>query len=149
MFEYLKQCSKRFFPCLLLVPLTAVLMLFLFNNCSQAFKMAKFGQDLGSVNQPPGASPSKCKDYAVLSWTPPQNPDGSSVTNLAGYKVFYGNNSGQYGTPIIVNDGGISTYQVNKLSPGTYYFALKAFNTSGTESDYSNEASLNLKECVL
>ncbi len=34
---------------------------------------------------------------ATLSWTPPtQNTDGSPLTDLAGYRVYWGTSSGNY-----------------------------------------------------
>jgi hypothetical protein len=78
---------------------------------------------------------------ATLSWTPPtQNDDGSTLTDLAGYKIYYGTNSGSYSTPIRIDNPGISTYVVENLTPTTYYFVATAFNSSGVESAFSGEA---------
>jgi hypothetical protein len=69
----------------------------------------------------------------VLQW------DANTETDLAGYKVYYGTASGSYGTPVVV--GLQTTYTVSGLAPGTYYFAVTAFNTSGAESGFSNQVS--------
>jgi hypothetical protein len=75
---------------------------------------------------------------AVLTWTAPtQNVDGSPLTNLGGYKVYWGTRSRTYGTPATVN-AGVTTYTLD-LAPGTYYFALTAFDATGAESSYTNE----------
>ena len=77
----------------------------------------------------------------TLSWTPPQeNTDGSALTDLAGYTIYYGTRSGDYSESIRVDNPGLTTYVVENLSPNTYYFAATAFNSSGFESDYSGEA---------
>ena len=79
---------------------------------------------------------------ATLSWTPPtQNTDGSPLTDLAAYKVYYGNQSGNYQITIQIDNPGITIYVVENLTPNTYYFVLTAINNSGVESDFSNEAS--------
>lgn len=77
----------------------------------------------------------------VLSWNPPStNADGTSLNDLAGYKLYYGSASGNYSESIDVGD--VLTYQVNNLSTGvTYYFTTTAYDTSGNESGYSNEIS--------
>ena len=78
----------------------------------------------------------------TLTWTAPtQNDDGSPLTDLAGYKLHYGSSPGSYSTTIDVGDPGLTTYVVENLLPGTYYFAATAVNTDGRQSDYSEEAT--------
>ena len=76
---------------------------------------------------------------AVLSWSPPTtNADGTELNDLAGYRVYYGTESGNYSESIVV--GNVVTYEVNNLSAGaTYYFATSAYNTAGKESQSSDE----------
>ena len=78
---------------------------------------------------------------ATLSWDEPiTNSDGTPLTDLAGYKLYYGTTSGSYSDNIDV--GSVTTYQITNLTDGlTYYFAVIAYDTSGNESDYSNEVS--------
>jgi chitodextrinase len=80
-----------------------------------------------------------------LSWNPPTtNTDSTPLTDLAGYKVYYGTTSGYYTQSIDINNAATTTYQVNNLTDGTtYYFAITAYNTSLRESDYSNEQCFN------
>lgn len=79
---------------------------------------------------------------ATLSWTPPtQNTDGSSLTNLAGYRIAYGTSSSALTQTIQVANPGLSSYTLSNLSPGTYYFAVRAYTSSGTESGNSNVQS--------
>ncbi len=78
---------------------------------------------------------------ATLSWTPPtQNVDGSQLTDLAGYRIYYGTARGTYLTSIQINNPGIATYVVENLTPNTYYFVSTAFKSNGVESEFSNEA---------
>lgn len=80
---------------------------------------------------------------ATLSWTAPtQNEDGSSLTDLAGYKIYYGVSQGNYPNQVTISNPGVTTYVVENLSPdNTYFFVSTAFNSNGVESDYSNVAS--------
>jgi hypothetical protein len=69
-----------------------------------------------------------------LAWDPNSEPD------LAGYKLYYGTASGVYTHTNVL--GLVTNTAVSGLSEGvTYYFAVTAFNTSGLESDFSNEVS--------
>lgn len=79
---------------------------------------------------------------ATLSWMPPtQNTDGSPLTNLAGYRIYYGNAPSQLAHTIQVANPGVTAYVLDDLAPGTYYFAVRAYTSAGTESDSSNIAS--------
>lgn len=78
----------------------------------------------------------------TLSWTPPtENTDGTPLTNLSGYKIYYGTSSGSLNKTIDINTAGISTYIVEDLSPATWYFAITAVTASGQESSRSNVAN--------
>lgn len=77
----------------------------------------------------------------ILTWeAPTTNVDGTPLTDLAGYKIYYGVSSGEYTKVIIITDN-ITTYTIENLSSGTYYFAVTAYDTAGNESAYSNEVS--------
>jgi hypothetical protein len=78
---------------------------------------------------------------ATLSWTAPtENEDGSTLTDLAGYRIYYGTSSGNYTTTIVIDNPSITTYVVEDLSPATYYFAAKSYTSLGIESKFSGEA---------
>jgi hypothetical protein len=78
---------------------------------------------------------------ARLSWqAPTQNTDGSPLTNLAGYKVLYGTSPKQYSQTVSVS-GASTVSRTIALSPGTWYFAVKAVDSAGKESSPSNEVS--------
>ena len=79
---------------------------------------------------------------ADVSWTPPTtNSDGSTLTNLAGYIIFYGSSPSMLTQRAQVANPGISNYVVTGLNSGTWYFAVAAYNTAGTASGLSNIAS--------
>ncbi len=80
----------------------------------------------------------------TLSWdAPTTNTNGSSLTNLSGYKLYYGTASGSYSQTVTVNTG--TTTTLTNLSPGTYYFTVTAVNSNGTESVFSNEVSKTIQ----
>jgi PKD repeat protein len=70
---------------------------------------------------------------ANLAW------DASTSSNVGGYKISYGQTSGNYASTIDV--GNTTTYAVPGLQDGAkYYFAVKAYDSTKTvESAYSNE----------
>jgi hypothetical protein len=77
----------------------------------------------------------------TLSWGPPViNADGTNLSDLAGYRIYYGTTSGSY--IYYADTGNVISYQMTDLEEGlTYYFAVTAYDTSGNESEYSNEAA--------
>lgn len=78
----------------------------------------------------------------TLSWSPPTtNTDGSTLTNLAGYTIQYGTSADALTETVTISNPSISTYVVDELTPATWYFAVKAFTSNGTESDFSATAS--------
>jgi hypothetical protein len=79
---------------------------------------------------------------ATLSWTPPtQNTDGSSLTDLAGYRILYGLSATALTQTIQIANPGMTMYMIENLSPGTYHFAVRAYTSNGAESDNSNIVS--------
>jgi len=83
---------------------------------------------------------------ATLSWSPPTlRTDGTPLTDLAGYSIHYGNTAGVYSSKIRIDNAGITTYVVENLSQGTWYFTTTAFDSTGAESDYSNVASKTIQ----
>lgn len=79
---------------------------------------------------------------ATLSWSPPtQNADGSSLSDLAGYRVYWGTTQGSYSNSVTVLNPGVASHMVEQLTPATYYFVVTAIDNSGNESQYSNVAS--------
>ena len=83
---------------------------------------------------------------ATVSWAPPTSrTDGTPLTDLAGYRVYYGTSSGTYPNKVQIDNPGVTTYVVENLAPATYYFVTTAFDATGAESDYSNVASKTIK----
>ena len=79
---------------------------------------------------------------ATLTWAiPTTRADGSALTNLAGFHIYYGTTPGSYATAITVANATVSTYVVSNLPSGTYYFVATAYDATGLESAYTTSAS--------
>lgn len=79
---------------------------------------------------------------ATLSWIPPtENTDGSALTDLAGYRVYWGRSPSELNNSVPLNNAGIATYMVEQLTPATWYFSVTAVDADGLESSFSNVAS--------
>jgi hypothetical protein len=77
----------------------------------------------------------------TLSWAAPvTNQDGTPLTDLSSYTIYYGPESGNYTEAVDINNAGTTTYVLENLVPDTYYFAITASNDAGVESGYSDEA---------
>jgi hypothetical protein len=78
---------------------------------------------------------------ATLTWgAPTTNENGTEITSLAGYHIYYGTDESSLKTMITISTPTVTTYVVNGLSPGTYYFAVVAYNSMGVDSSESNIA---------
>lgn len=74
----------------------------------------------------------------IISW------NANTESDLAGYKVYAGRISGTYGelgSPI--NVGNVTSYSLTITSSGEWYFAVKAYDNSNNESDFSTEVARN------
>lgn len=79
---------------------------------------------------------------ASLSWVPPtENEDGSPLTDLAGYYIYYGKDQAALTERVKVDNASINRYLVENLSPSTWYFSIKAYSSTGAESAFSGIAS--------
>lgn len=81
-------------------------------------------------------------DTATLTWTPPsENTDGSQLTDLASYDIYYDAVSGgPYTNTVIVADPAATGFVVAGLATGNWCFVVTATNANGIESEVSNEA---------
>jgi fibronectin type 3 domain-containing protein len=89
----------------------------------------------------PVTPPVAAAGFVSLTWDAPATyTDGTALTDLAGYKVYYGTSSGHYTQSVIVGNATNST--INNLASGhTYYFAVTAYDSAGLESGFSNEVA--------
>jgi len=91
----------------------------------------------------PGAATSQsATGSATLNWSPvTQNTDGTILTDLAGYTVYYGASPDALNTAVVLSDPSQTTYIVAPLTAGTWYFAVSAYTTKGIQGELSNVAA--------
>jgi hypothetical protein len=79
---------------------------------------------------------------ATLSWSPPtQNTDGSVLTSLAGYHIYYGTTP-NLGKSITIANPGLTRYVISGLTAATWYFEMTAYDKAGMESPSTAVASI-------
>ena len=77
-----------------------------------------------------------------LSWqAPTRNTDGTPLTNLAGYRVHYGTVPDQYTESVQLPGPALTSVAIEDLAPARWYFAVKAYNSAGVESDFSTSVN--------
>lgn len=84
----------------------------------------------------------------TLNWqAPTQNVDGSPLTDLAGYLVYFGSSSRSYLGNVAIQDPAATSatvsFAADWLVPGEnrIFIAMTALDDDGNESPYSNEIS--------
>ena len=82
---------------------------------------------------------------ATLDWMPPtENNDGSALTNLAGYTVYYGTDRNDLSQSVKVSNPGLASYTVTGLTSGTWYFAVTSYSADGVESTRTTTVSTTI-----
>lgn len=91
-------------------------------------------------NAPPSSPPAASQPgAATLEWTVPTTAtNGATLADLAGYRIHYGKDVRALDTTIEITNPSVSSYVVENLPRGTYYFAVTAFNSRNHESERSN-----------
>lgn len=73
-----------------------------------------------------------------MTWTAPTaNTNGSALTDLAGYTIYYGTSPTALTQSVSVPNAGATEHVVQGLAGGTWYFAVKAYTSAGLQSSYS------------
>jgi len=71
--------------------------------------------------------------------------DANSESDLAGYELHYGTSSGSYTNLKVFGRTATQGSVTGLLEGNTYYFALKAFDSSGNRSGFSNQVSAEIQ----
>jgi hypothetical protein len=83
---------------------------------------------------------------ATVNWTPPtNNADGSTLTNLAGYRIHYGTASTSLTQTVQVTNVGLTSYTLTNLTGGAWYFGVSAYTNGGQESALSAVVSKKIQ----
>jgi hypothetical protein len=79
----------------------------------------------------------------TLGWSPPTlNTNGTPVTALNGYTVYYGTSANSMTQSLSVAGGSATSCEITGLAAGTWYFDVAANATNGTKSVTSAVGSL-------
>jgi len=116
-----------------------------------AAESSETGSDT-EVSDPETKADTPVYGVATLSWTPPtENTDGSVLTDLAGYRIYYSTDydilltNPSAATVIKLDSPGVSEYVIENLDPtAVYHFAMISYNSSNIESAMSNIVSKDL-----
>ncbi len=85
---------------------------------------------------------SPAQGSVTLAWAAPAlNTDGSLISNLAGYYVYYGSAANALTQSINISDPKATSYVIQSLPAGVYFFQVNAYNSAGIESQGSNLVS--------
>lgn len=76
-----------------------------------------------------------------LKWTAPvARADGTALalSEIAGYKVYYGKTAGNYSNSLNINGGSSTSATISNLTTGTYYMVVTTRDSAGRESGQSS-----------
>ncbi len=130
--------KRKTFNILLLLAVSLTLM-FVLSGCGAGDGTTTTAAD----NTEGGSTTTNALTNAKLEWdAPTTNEDGTRLTDLKGYKLYYGPSSQNYTGSIDVGDTrSVEIASISDTLPtsGTVCFAVTAYDTLGNESNYSNE----------
>jgi len=100
------------------------------------------GSSGGSGGGGGSTPPSGGTASTTVSWSIPstrQSGASLAMSEIGGYKVYYGSSSSNLSSTIDVPDAYQTSQLVNNLTSGTtYYFRITAYDSSNAESQQSN-----------
>lgn len=74
----------------------------------------------------------------ALRWAPPMvNDDGTTLTDLAGFRIRYGRTQDNLSYSVTISNPGITRHVLEDLAAGLWHFSIAAFSHTGAESDSS------------
>lgn len=83
------------------------------------------------------------KQKTTLTWeAPTTNVDGSPITDLSGYKLYFSQVSGVYTDADSRDVGNVTSINIQNTIgnlKGQWCFVCTAYDVAGNESDWSNE----------
>jgi hypothetical protein len=114
--------------------LLALIAILALSGCGGAVstETASSGADTGGISG---------NGVATLSWEAPTTTvEGTPLSSLSGYRIYYGTSSGHYSAKVD-NITGTSRMITGLVEGKTYYFVVTALDENGYESDYSDEVA--------
>jgi hypothetical protein len=100
------------------------------------------GPNQGGLTGSAGSTPGSVS----LTWNPPtHNMDGTPLSNLGGFRVYWGTKHGEYPHSVTIDNPGLASYVVEQLAPANWHFVVTAITTNGMESPHSNVFSKTIR----
>ena len=93
------------------------------------------------------SSTTENENNITLAWAAPaerENNDPISLSEIAGYKIYYGTAPGQYTNSVTINDGSAIDYTFQNFTAGSYYFVVTTVDTEGRESQFSSAVMITI-----
>jgi hypothetical protein len=90
-----------------------------------------------------GTTPPTQAGTATVSWVAP-SVDINGMSNVAGYRIYYGTTADSLTHVIDVEDAAAVSYTVAKLSPGMWYFAVTDYDAQKIESALSGVVEVSI-----
>lgn len=121
--------------------LLALCMALLISACNGGGSAAGVNTDTGGDRSGDGVAAAVTIDWAA----PAARADGSPLllSDIAGYKVYYGKAPGDYSNSLEVKDSTSQSMTVS-VAPGLNYFVVTCLDTAGRESTYSKEFKITI-----
>jgi hypothetical protein len=134
-------CALKSLKLVLVLALVASLLA----GCNDGDSTASGSAAAAASSSSGGSGAPASSGTATLSWqAPTTTTNGGALTNLAGYRVYYGLSAANLNQTIQITTVGLQTYVIDDLAPGTWYFAIRAVTTAGVESAMSDVVSLTI-----
>ena len=91
-------------------------------------------------------NPTQTEGSATVTWAAPtQNTDGSSITDLSGYVIAYGTSPSALTQTVTVSNAAATSFTIQNLVAGTWYFAISAVESGGVSSSLSSVVSTTIQ----
>jgi hypothetical protein len=82
---------------------------------------------------------------ATITWTPPPpDPSAPPAKDLAGYRIYYGTSAAGMTHVANVNNPTSTSYMIDNLSAGTWYFAIASYDADQSQSILSPTVAVTL-----
>jgi len=92
------------------------------------------------------SSSSASSGSVTLTWIEPTtNTNGTALTDLAGYTIEYGTSAAELDEVANIDGPSTTTYTVSGLAAGTWYFAISANASDGTQSGLSGVVNATVR----
>ncbi len=107
----------------------------------QSASLSPFSITVASAPPPPPPTTGS----VALDWTAPTtNTNGTALTDLSGFIINYGTSASDMAQTVAISSASATSYTVQGLAAGTWYFEVFAVASDGTQSAASNVVSTTI-----